>query len=260
MRPKALDHAWRVFATGLSFFTFGLGGLALYLIALPLLRVLVPVVAKRQRTARRLIHWLFRFFVRFMWLLGVLRFRIRGAERLRRPGLVIVANHPTLLDVVFLISVVPDANCIVKASLASNPFTRAAVSITGYVCNDWGVELVESCVRSVRSGSSLIVFPEGTRSNAPAGGRWHRGAANISLRAGVALTPVCIRCEPPSLRKGEPWWQVPPRRMRYTLDVLDDLAIGNQSPGRELEVGSARELTDRLRDLLGERREQNVGA
>jgi len=237
-------------ATGLSFTAFGIGGLLLLVPGVPIMYLLLPERARRQKTARLLVHGLMRLFVQFMWALGVLRFSFRRAELLRRPGLVIAANHPTLLDVVFLISAVPNATCIVRAGLASNPFTRAPVRLAGYLCNDWGVELVDACVAALRAGSSLIVFPEGTRSNAAQQQNWHRGAANIALRAGLPLTPVHINCDPPTLRKGEPWWQVPARRVRYCIKVLDDLPVaGGALHGRE-EPKAARALTERLQGLL----------
>ncbi len=195
-----------------------------------------------------------------MWITGVLRFRFINGERLARPGLVIVANHPTLLDVVFLISAVPDATCIVRAGLANNPFTRAPVRLAGYVCNDWGVELVDASVAAVQAGSSLVVFPEGTRSNPARPPKWQRGAANIALKAGVPLTPVSITCDPPTLRKGEPWWQVPPRRMRYSIEVLDDLPVTDWAPQRELETNAARDLTERMKELLTGTVERNARA
>jgi hypothetical protein len=39
----------------------------------------------------------------------------------------IIANHPSLIDVVFLIGLVRQANCVVKQSLWENPFTRGPV-------------------------------------------------------------------------------------------------------------------------------------
>ncbi|MDR2215710.1 MAG: 1-acyl-sn-glycerol-3-phosphate acyltransferase [Nevskiaceae bacterium] len=195
-----------------------------------------------------------------MRLFGVLRFELVGVERLRRPGLVIVANHPTLLDVVFLLSVVPNATCIVRAGLSNNPFTRAAVRSAGYVCNDWGVELVDACVDALCAGSSLIVFPEGTRTNPLQAQKWHRGAANVALRVGRPLTPVTISCEPPSLRKGEPWWHVPPRRMYFSIRVLDDLPVVGESARLGGDVNAARGLTDQLRQLLTDRVKSNARA
>jgi 1-acyl-sn-glycerol-3-phosphate acyltransferase len=134
------------------------------------------------------------------------------------------------------------------------------VRLTGYVCNDSGVELVEASVRAVQAGSSLVVFPEGTRSNPARPPKWQRGAANIALQAGVALTPVSITCDPPTLRKGEPWWQVPPRRMRYCIEVLDDLPVTDWAPQREHETNAARDLTARLKDLLEGQVERNARA
>ncbi len=257
---RRIWRGWRVIATGLSFAFFGLGGLLLLLIGLPLMYLLFPRAARRQRVARQLVRWLFWLFVRYMWITGVLRFRFINGERLKRPGLVIVANHPTLLDVVFLISAVPNATCIVRSGLASNPFTRAPVRLAGYVCNDWGVELVEASVQALRTGSSLVMFPEGTRSNPAQPPKWQRGAANIALKAGVPLTPVSIRCEPPTLRKGEPWWQVP--RAPY--------AILHHGAGRPAGNGwgaawgdrsnAARGLTERLKELLTGPVERNARA
>jgi 1-acyl-sn-glycerol-3-phosphate acyltransferase len=255
-----VERASRVLATGTAFATFGIGGVLLQLVGMPLMFVLFPGRERRQRAARRAIHLLFRAFVWLMWLMGILRFRMADRDRLARPGLLIVANHPTLLDVVFLLSAVPNAICIVRAGLAHNVFTRAAVRSTGYVCNDWGVGLVEECVQALREGSSLIVFPEGTRTNRLAPQRWQRGAAQIALRANMALTPVRIGCEPPSLRKGEPWWQVPPRRMQYSFDVLDDLSVTDAARKWGDHAHAARELTGRLQHLLAQQVESDARA
>lgn len=257
---KHLDRTWRLCGTALSFLTFGIGGILLWFLGIPLLCLLFPDLGRRRKAARRLIHRLFWLYIRYMRFLGVLTFRMIDVERLRRPGLVIVANHPTLIDVVFLLSVVPDATCIVRAGLARDPFTRAAVQSAGYVCNDWGLETVEECVAALREGSSLIVFPEGTRTNPLKPQKWHRGAANVALRAGVCLTPVWIGCEPLTLRKGEPWWRVPPRRAQYVIQVLDDLPGSGDSVPPKSDGLAARGMTERLKQLLGEKARQNAGA
>ncbi len=52
---------------------------------------------------------------------GVLSYEFHGAERLGRPGQIILANHPSLIDVVFLIGFTPQATCIVKEALFPQP-------------------------------------------------------------------------------------------------------------------------------------------
>lgn len=260
MRER-LDLYWRVLATGFCFVTFGAGGLLLRLVCFPLLALSVREPSRRARLARRAIHASFRSFVRLMRAVGVLSYQVEGEHKLRRPGLLILANHPTLIDVVFLISLVPNADCVVKASLARNPFTRGPVRATGYICNDSGAGLVEDCIASLHNGNSLIIFPEGTRTPVDGAMRLQRGAANIAVRGGCDVTPVTIHCVPRSLTKGLPWWQVPARRMHFTIRVWDDLPVAPflERAGGEAAL-AARELTQHLQDFFLREHSAHAGA
>jgi len=258
---ELLDRGWRVIATAIAFSSFGLGGLLLRLVYFPLLQLIVRERARQTRLARLSIHHTFRLFIELMRVLGILRYEIVGAERLRRPGLLILANHPTLIDVVFLISLVPNADCVVKAALARNPFTRGPVRATGYICNDSGAGLVEDCVASVHAGNNLIIFPEGTRTPVAGPMKLQRGAANIATRGPCTITPVTIRCEPLSLTKGLPWWKVPVRRMHFTIVVRDDIEVAPflARAGNEPAL-AARHLTDYLHDYFSTEKPAHAGA
>jgi 1-acyl-sn-glycerol-3-phosphate acyltransferase len=243
---------WRVLATGLSFMLFGVGGLLLRVIVFPLLSLCVREPDARIRAARAVIRLSFRTFVGLMRLLGVLRYEIRGLEKLDREGQLILANHPTLIDTVFLIAFVRNADCIVKGGLWNNLFTRGPVRAAGYVCNDRGPELIEDCIASLGAGGNLIVFPEGTRT--PRGGAMElkRGAANIAVRGARAVTPVLIACDPPTLGKGEKWWQVPPRQASFRIEVRDDIGIERFTGPGVTDVAAARRLTEYLQHYFME--------
>ncbi len=224
---KKLDHYWRIFGTGLSFSAFGLGGLLIGLLVFPLLMLVYRAPATRQRKAQWVIHQTFRFFMGLMQTVGIMRFEVHGLEKLRASqGELIVANHPTLVDVVCLISLLPRADCIVKTALWKNPFTRGPVQAAGYILNDGSPALVERCVQRLQAGNSLLIFPEGTRTER--GLRlndFQRGAANIAARSGAAFRPVIIRCVPSTLTKNEKWYQVPPRPFHITIDVREPLSV-----------------------------------
>jgi len=250
MLAERLGRAWRVAATGLCFACFGIGGLALRLIAFPLLRITVWPQARRTAAARSLIGAAMRAFIWLMSTLGVLRYEVLGAEKLQRSGLLILANHPSLIDVVFLIALVRRADCIVKAPLQRNAFTRGPVRMAGFICNDSGVGLIDAAIASLRAGNNLIIFPEGTRTPRSGVLRLQRGAANIAVRGGIDITPVSIRCRPATLTKGERWFQVPARRAQFDIVVGDDIAI---APFRHDPAGdalAARRLTDHLTDTF----------
>ncbi|WP_168220323.1 lysophospholipid acyltransferase family protein [Azospirillum thermophilum] len=222
MRER-LDRLWRLAGTGFAFaFLFG-GGAVLALTAFPLVHLVTPPGPRRRERNQRLIHWVFRFYVRMLLVLRIIDLDLVAAERLRDgAGGMIIANHPSLLDVVLLMALVPRAQCIVKKELWASPYLGNLVRGTGYIRNDLEPEeLLEACQKAVLAGNSLIVFPEGTRSVPGEPMRLRRGFANIATLLGAELQLVTITCSPPTLIKGEPWWAIPPRRPRFRVEVGD---------------------------------------
>lgn len=250
MIGQRLNHLWRLFATGLSFAIFGIGGVLIPPVAAPLIRLSSRTPADCQRRARWFIHRTFRVYIHLMRLLGVLTWKIEGEELLRRPGLLVLANHPCLIDVVFLIAFIPNPDCIVKGRLLANPAMRGYLRLTGFLRNDGGAELIEEARLSLASGSALIIFPEGTRSVPGEPLHFQRGAANVALRTQTPVTPVTIRCEPITLTKKHRWYHVPARKLHMSLRVGADLplaAYDQQQPAL-----AARQLTQDLQSYFTE--------
>lgn len=253
-RAAALERALRRAGTGFMFATFGVGALLVACVAF-------PIVAWRQRgdarnlLAQRLIHRTFRAFERLGCVLRLFEVRDAGVEHLRSGGVLVVANHPTILDVVFLVARMPQADCIVKLGAWRNPFLRRIVSIAGYIANADGPAVVEACAERLRAGRSLIVFPEGTRS--PVGGlrTFRRGAARVALQSQGLVVPVTIRCEPPALAKGQRWWGIQAQRLVFTLEAGAPFHpadwIGLE--GKTSTPRAARQLTAALSDYYESR-------
>jgi 1-acyl-sn-glycerol-3-phosphate acyltransferase len=255
---STIGRCWRIFATGFCFTAFGVGGLVLRVAVFPLLNGLVRHKERRIARSRALIRVAFRFFVGLMQTLGVLRYEIVGLQRLERGGLLILANHPTLIDTVFLMAFVKRADCIVKAALWNNPFTSGPVQAAGYINNDQGADLVEDCISSLQDGNNLIIFPEGTRTPPSGEIQLQRGAANIAVRGRRNVTPVLISCEPLTLGKGEKWWQVPPRFAQFRIEVREDIGIDHFIADGATEVMAARRLTQHLQDYFTEGKQQHA--
>lgn len=258
--PKPLDRPWRIFATGLCFATFGLGGVLLRILVFPPLSLFVRNRVRRTELARALIHRSFRAFIEMMRLVGVLRYDIVGLERLQRRGLILLANHPTLIDVVFLISLLEHAVCVVKAPLRRNPFTRGPVLGADYICNDRPEGVIDDCRRALDQGGNLLVFPEGTRTAEDGIIRLRRGAAQIAIRSRRNITPVSVSCVPRSLTKRDHWYQVPPRPMHFRIQIHEDLAIDPYLQDNEPEALSARRLTDDLTAFFTLEMSRHAGA
>ena len=110
-------YYWRLFATGFCFAAFGIGSVVLGLAITSVLRLLLWNRKRRERAVRRLVHLSFRFFIGMMRQLGVMTYEVHGRQYLREPGQLVIANHPTLIDVVFLVACIPNAVCVVKDEL-----------------------------------------------------------------------------------------------------------------------------------------------
>lgn len=256
---KYISTFWRLLATAFSFVLFGFCTLLLSVFSLIFIGLPPFSKALKRRATRRLIALSAHSYIVVMRSLGVLAFEFEGIEQLNTPATLVIANHPTLLDVIFLMAVMPNTTFIVKAAMAKNPFTAVMISLAGYVPNsDVGMELIEKAVAAIKRGDTLMVFPEGTRTTAELGLQFKRGAANIALQANCPIQPVLIRCEPITLRKNEKWYAVPEHAPLFTVSVLTrinpvDSIDMSKPPGiraRELN----RFLQDKFTDGLESRR------
>ncbi len=244
---QKLNHCYRILATGFCFAVFGIGGVLLSLTAFPLQRLFIRDAEQRKRRARHTVHVTFKGFIGLMRFVGIFNFDFAAAAELRRArGQIIIANHPSLIDVVALIAMTPQADCVVKAQLFRNPFMRGVITSTGYISNSDPDKLLDDCATSLQKGNNLIIFPEGTRSTPGSGLSFQRGAANIALRAKRGYMALYIRCQPSTLTKQEQWYQVPATKPTLSIRYLQDIQLTDYLKQMQSPSLAARQLT---RDL-----------
>jgi len=242
-----INRAWRLFGTGLSFIVYGVGGLLLAVLVFPAISVFSRDEKTRTRRARWMVNRSYRSFLWMMHGLGVFDFDVDPECRekfMAAGGLIVVANHPTLIDVVQLLAEVEQGNCIVKRALWNNPFLGGVVRATNYISNDDPEELLARCVEVLKNGETLVIFPEATRTVPGKPIRLRRGAARVALAAEVPMQMVHISCEPSTLTKAEHWYQIPPRRPCLRMRVGDRLDIGAFARTGEEPSMASRRLTE----------------
>lgn len=261
-RPLAtINRAWRLAMTGFCFVLFGTGGLLLSLVWFNLLLVVQRDRAKRRRLARRSIAASFRFFLTVARRIGVLDYRIDNLDSLRQErGCLVVANHPTLIDYVILASVMPETDCLVKSALLRNPFVSGVIRAADYLINSEGGTLLAASQQRLAQGDTILIFPEGTRTRPGEAITLQRGAANIAVRCNSDLRVVLIHCSEHLLDKKSRWYDVPPNKPFFTVNVCERVNIhdfydaATQEPAlaaRQLNRHLQHRLTSGLHSLSG---------
>ncbi|UUY09905.1 1-acyl-sn-glycerol-3-phosphate acyltransferase [Pseudomonas sp. J452] len=245
LSPRSAPYLWRLFATAASFSLFGIGGVLLRVLVFPLLALLPGDALTRRTRARAVVSWTFYKFVRFMYHSGVLTYEVEGIERLGRPGQMVIANHPSLIDVVVLIAFIRDANCVVKQSLWDNPSMRGPIRAAGFISNSGSMDMLDEAAGALQEGQTLVIFPEGTRTTPGHNPEFHRGAAAIAVRGARLVTPVVISVSPTTLTKAEPWYSIPSRRFHFRLRVGEDIDPQQFTAQAPLPIAS-RKLNDHL--------------
>ena len=250
---RALDRAWRAMATGLCFVMFGLSCIVVSITVFPLIRATSRDADTTRRRVRQCVHHAYRLFLASWRGLGAISYEVHGAERLAAPGQLVVCNHPSLIDVLFIVAQMPQVDCIVKDALLRNPVLRAPLRWLAYIPNSAPEHLLENCVATLRAGNSLLVFPEGTRSVPGQPLKMKRGAAHIALASGCDLLPVTIVCRPASLTKTDVWYRVPPQRPHWCVTVGEPIRLAALVAPGEPSTRAARRVTAHLEEYFGAR-------
>jgi 1-acyl-sn-glycerol-3-phosphate acyltransferase len=250
MRRK-IDHLLRVLVSAICFSTFGVGGLSIVLAVIPLINVISFSAATRKRRIRWTIHLSFYLFVWLMERLGAVKVEREGMRELRKARkCILVANHPSLVDIVILISCLPNADCIIKSKLLNNPFFGPLVR-AAYIPNSADAAiLLAACQKSLETDSVLVIFPEGTRTPPGQPIKLSRGAANIALRTNNNILPVHISCTPPGLLRDQKWYLLPVETLHFKLKVSPLLEVQDYLQNDTPYSIAARRLTADIEKIL----------
>lgn len=233
---RAVKSAFRGVVSVLLFALYGLGGLAIspIMVALRSPRLCQPIV----RAVWRPLVWLFE---------ATRLIKVDGGNLGRYSGCVMVANHPSLIDVVLVSVLVPKTLYVAKHALLKNPFMSAIVRNTSLPDDE---RLPDAAAPYLADGWNVLVFPEGTRSLRPGELRqFHRGAAQLALRTGAKVVCIGIRLTNAILGKHQKPWQMGVERVVYSFRA-DEPTVAKADESRGLRPQAA-ELTASLAARVG---------
>jgi 1-acyl-sn-glycerol-3-phosphate acyltransferase len=174
--------------------------------------VIYPFLTREQGVVvgRAAIAAVYRSFWACTQAVGLMRIDYGALDGLNdEAGLIIAANHPSMLDALLVVARVPRGICIMRANLINNPFLGGGARLARYIRNDPPRSMIRACVANLRAGGQLVLFPEGTRTIETPINPFRPGITLIAHMAQVPIQTVFIESPSPYLRKGWPIWRTP---------------------------------------------------
>lgn len=177
--------------------------ISLYTIVLGITSLLSTLVDRRGFFAHRCAQLWSRLI---LGTTGV-RVRLQGASLpTSAASCVYVANHQSIYDIPVVFATLPaQLRILAKASLGRIPFLGWHLHRSGHVLVDRsnpGPSVMRRMEELVRNGASLIVFPEGTRTDDGKLGRFKAGAFIIAIDHHLPIVPLTIEGTSAIMRKG----------------------------------------------------------
>lgn len=196
----------------IAFASLGLGALILAWVLFPFSALTIKDLKERQRWNRLCIHYAFKYYLKLLSLLGAVRLEVESlGDNNSAKANFLIANHPCLLDVVAIMGTRKDLQCVVKKELWNHFFMKGVVKGAGFLSNELGPEdFLEACRRSLHEGTSILIFPEGTRTVPYELPHFPRSFGNLAIALEADIQTLLITCTPNFLSKESKWYSILP--------------------------------------------------
>lgn len=221
------------------FFIFGIGAVILNFL-------LFPFIKNNNELCSDIIHNTWRFFVNLMMFLKLFRLDVKKLEKIENK--VIVSTHPSFIDIVILIALIPRSTCFVKKELAHNPILKNLVTsifITNEVELD---ELKSESKKMLDRGFNVIIFPSGIRHRRDEFPKIRKGASLVALNAGKNIVPIKMFSDRDFLFINQPFYAVSDRCVNFEIEQMREINIADFIG--ESEIITKQRLTHKIEEEL----------
>ena len=151
----------------------------------------------------------FRLFAWTLSLTGAYRLDLSAIDQLRDgPPVVLVPNHPSLIDALLILTRHPNLVCVMKKELMRNIFLGAGSRLARYIPSGQPRLMIKECIESLVQGGVVLLFPEGTRTTRVPLNPLTGSVAVIAKHARVPVQMLIIETDSPYLSKGWPLFKV----------------------------------------------------
>jgi putative phosphoserine phosphatase / 1-acylglycerol-3-phosphate O-acyltransferase len=129
-----------------------------------------------------------------------IKLAIKGEEHIwpHRPA-VFIFNHQSNADALIVVKLLRNGiRGVAKKELQRIPILGQIMKASGTIFLDRtdkekSIEAMKPAIYSLKGGTSVVIFPEGTRSYDYTLGKFKKGAFHLAMQAGVPIIPIVLK-------------------------------------------------------------------
>lgn len=234
----------------ISFSIFGIGSLVIGFFLFPCVKIFIKKDSERLNIYSNIVHCVWQFFVKFLQITGIIKLEIEDINRLKNiKNSIVVSTHPSYIDVVILISLIPKTTCFVAPRLTENKFFKRIVESIFLISGKPLDELQKDAEKMIDEGFNILIFPSGIRHKKNEYPKIRKGASLIALNSKRNIYPVVMYTDFDFLQIGQPFYDAGERPVVYTIKCEAEINIDKYLKYND-EVFQKKELSEEIKNKL----------
>lgn len=205
-----------------ALFMFTVGAILLGILIFPTVKIFSKGEKDYKQRCAAIVNKLWFFLIKYLKLTQIIDFEY-DKKITKIENKIIVASHPSFIDIVFLIALIPNSLCLAKNSILNNFIMRNIVKSL-YITNDCTIDdFLAKSKKALDYGFNIIIFPTGKRVDEGEEVQIHKGAAKLSILTKKPIVPIKITTSEPFLTKNRSIFQIGKNIVKFQLEIGEEI-------------------------------------
>lgn len=205
-----------------ALFMFTVGAILLGILIFPTVKIFSKGEKDYKQRCAAIVNKLWCFLIKYLKLTQIIDFEY-DKKITKIENKIIVASHPSFIDIVLLIALIPNSLCLVKTSILNNFIMRNIVKSL-YITNDGTIDdFLAKSKKALDYGFNIIIFPTGKRVDEGEAVQIHKGAAKLSILTKKSIVPIKITTSEPFLTKNRSIFQIGKNIVKFKLEIAEEI-------------------------------------
>lgn len=198
-----------------------------------------------------IIHSTWAWFINLIIYFGIINLDIKDLEKIKQiRHCVIVSTHPSFIDIVILIGLIPRTTCIVKSALIKNPILSNLIKSI-FILKDETLDNIKLHTKKMLDkGFNVVIFPSGIRHRKNEYPKIHKGAATIAMNANVNIVALKLYTDYDFLFINQPIYDAGDKKVNYELSYVGEIDVKAETEKTDNEIVIKKNITKMIKSAL----------